>query len=152
MFGILSGIALSWIAKDRQLTFTKGVACSAILIVSAGGIHIGWVSYQQFKAVREKQLQDAPKQLAMLNMMEKMADDATALELRKRRREMQPQFMDYLAFRLSRIGKWSTPWPLVFWSGELILATSLATGIIFRSIGAKAENQLLQNQTTEQTN
>lgn len=150
IFGVVCGAVLGWFAKDRKLSFTKGLAFASVLIVSAGGIHIGWVSYQQFKTVRAKQLQEDPKQLAMLNMMEKMADETTAKELRKRRREMQPQFPDYLAFRVSGLGKLSAPWPLIFWVGELLLASILAAGIVLRTVNQDRENHPLQSQNEEQ--
>jgi F0F1-type ATP synthase assembly protein I len=150
IFGILCGAVLGWFAKDRKLSFTKGLAFSSVLIVFAGGGHISWVSYQQFKAVRAKQLQEDPKQLAMLNMMEKMADETTATELQERRRGLQPQFLDYLTFRVSSFGKWSSPWPLIFWLGELLLASILAVWVVLRSVNQDRENHPLQSQNEKQ--
>jgi hypothetical protein len=58
------------------------------------------------------------------------ADDPSLADiLDRRRRELHPNFIDYLATRVSPLGEWSQPWPVLFWVGELFLAV-VAGGIV----------------------
>ncbi len=72
------------------------------------------------------------EQFAMIQFVESTAADESKKEIEAFRREIEPAFGDYLAFRVSGMGAWPAPWPLVFWLSELIVASGIATWMVVR--------------------
>jgi len=145
VFGIVCGLAMKWFATEQQVRFSLGLAVVAVLIVTGGGIHIGVQSYMKLQEVRAEELRKDPKQLAMLNMMKNIGGEKVVEEYEQRRRGLQPEFADYLSFRVSQLGEWNPPWPLVFWIGEIFIAAAIAGGLIFQ---ARNVQSALAEQTT----
>lgn len=133
VFGIVCGLAMKWFATEQQVRFSLSLALVAALLVAGGGIHIGAQSYMKLKAVRAEELRQDPEQLAMLNMMKNIGGEKVAGEYEQRRRTLQPEFADYLSFRVSQLGEWNHPWPLAFWIGEVFTASLITGGLIFQA-------------------
>ena len=91
---------MKWFATEQQVRFSLGLAVVAVLIVTGGGIHIGVQSYMKLQEVRAEELRKDPKQLAMLNMMKNIGGEKVVEEYEQRRRGLQPEFADYLSFRI----------------------------------------------------
>ncbi|QDT34065.1 hypothetical protein Mal48_33240 [Thalassoglobus polymorphus] len=131
-FGVACGAGLKWFMRELSLKRTPLLTVLAVLIVFTGGGHLGWVSYQNLKSVRTEMRQQYSEQLAMLNFVEGAADEETKKEFDKLRREFDPAFGDYLEFRVSPLGSWKAPWPLLLWLGELTIASAIAVWILTR--------------------
>lgn len=130
-YGLLNGLALRWIATESGLPVKIWTVLLTGMLVAAGGLLLSWTTFQQFKAVRAAEIQKDPEQLAILKMLENIAESQADVAIyRRRRRELQPQFVDYLAFRVSSLGPWNSPWPVVFWIGELTAAALIASILI----------------------
>ncbi len=129
-FGFACGVGLKWLMRELSLKRTPILTVLVVLIVFTGGGHLGWVSYQNLKTVRTEMRQQYSEQLAMLNFVEGAADEETKKEFDKLRREFNPAFGDYLAFRVSLLGSWKAPWPLLLWLGELTIASAIAAWIL----------------------
>lgn len=141
VFGIVCGWGMGWIAQERKLTVTRLLIMLSVVIVLAGGCYVGWTGAQQFRQVRGEQLRQDPKQLAMLKMLENIAKETGSEDHEKMRRKLEPEFSDYLAFRVSGLGKWAAPWPLIFWGGEVCLAAVLAGFSLRQSTGQKRSSE-----------
>lgn len=133
MFGVVCGWAMSWLAGELQLSITKSMLLIACLSVAAGTGHLAWQSFQQLKIAKQAEIQRDPEQLAMLNMMEKIAGEEHSAEYEARRRQLQPEFMDYFSFRVSSLGSWPQPWPLLFWALEVSLAVGVSGWMLSQS-------------------
>jgi hypothetical protein len=94
------------------------------LILIAGGINMGWVSYRQFEQARRELAGEKSEQLAILSMLEQMSDvdEELARRYEEERRQFAPTFPDYLVHRVSALGKWAPHWAWLFWGSELALA------------------------------
>lgn len=147
-FGLMSGLFLRWFAGEQQLSTSVKLGVIAGLFTIAGSINIGWQSFIQFAEVRANELREHPEQLAMLNMMKSLSGEEASEEYESRRRELQPEFVDYLRFRVSQLGAWQPSSAIAFWSAEVLIAAVLSglivSGLIFR-------DQTIQSASAKQT-
>lgn len=149
LFGLFCGGGLAWLGRELGLSASRRLLIFGIACVALGGGHLGWVSFQQFRAERRAEIQRSPKQLAMLNMLENLSpDDETAEEYRQLKRDWDPQFESYLRYRLSGTGKWTGISALGFWVGEIILAAVLAGIMLSRGLPDAIQNMAATNNTT----
>ena len=135
IFGALSGMAFGRLAREFELDRSRILPLVSFVVVLIGGTQLAWASFQQLKDARSQQIENDPDQLAMLNLAEELASDDPELadHYRQERRELEPQFRDYLNFRYSKLGQWGKQLSVVFWSLELICAATLASLMVWRT-------------------
>jgi hypothetical protein len=49
--------------------------------------------------------------------------------------EREARFPSYLQYRVKNLGDWESPWPVLFWTGELLLGTAAGIGA-FAALGS----------------
>lgn len=137
LFGCVSGLALGFLARELQIPRAGFAAVASALILLAGGIHLLSVSYRQFHKTAAAAAASNPEDAMALSLMEQAAehDPEIAASLREHRRQRDPQFEDYLTHRVSPLGNWPAPWPALFASGELLLATAAGLYCCRRRVG-----------------
>ncbi len=126
-----SGLILYWknmwsmnhIQSLKTVSFVFAIICFA------------WSTYhsfQKFKSNLNQQLSVQNSSLVPLNKNQakiiQTEEDRTDKEVRQSIRKMldsmkqDTTFPAYLRYRVSSIGNWSSPWPMIFWLTELLLA------------------------------
>ena len=135
IYGLLTGWLMGYAACEFSLHRSVFLSFAGSAFILIGGGQVGWSSYQQLQATRAAEIKENPKQLAILNMVEKISETDTQFSesYEKERRRLQPQFDDYLQLRYSEIIKVQSPWPWVAWIAELLLAASLGGWILWRT-------------------
>lgn len=132
VYGCLCGAGIRWLADERKVTRTRAVSATACVVVAIGSMNVGWVSYLQLKEVKARELQQDPEQLAILNMLEKIASEQDADDYKQRQRLLQPEFSDYLLFRVSGLGISQYRWAVLVWTLEIVAAAAMAGFIVRR--------------------
>lgn len=153
LFGLAGGLLLGWLlaelgvlhpimpestgeseASRRKLSPAWLVSSTGAAILILGGINMAWISSHQFRKTQQEQSRRQPEQAAALELLGRMSQDDPELAARydEERRKLSPTFGDYLAHRVSSLGSWQSPWPTLFWLGELLLAAAIGGWILFR--------------------
>ena len=126
LFGCASGLVLGFLARELRIPRGGFLWSVSAMILLAGGLHLMSVSYRQFHEMAAAAAAANPQDAMALSLMEQAAehDPEIAASLREHRRQRDPQLEDYLAHRVSPLGTWPAPWPALFASVELLLATA----------------------------
>lgn len=129
-FGLVTGVLVAWAARENRVSRRVALLVSTILILAGLSVTAAR-SHAQLVAAQQAANRQNPDNLMGLNMLREAAanDSEVADILVRRQRQLHPEFVDYLATRVTHLGEWSQPWPVVFWIGELCLAV-VAGGIV----------------------
>lgn len=124
IFGIACGVVLRWLRAEIQPPGNRWVPVAGLVLCALGAVNLAGLSYRQFAQARQALAQQHPQELAAIRMAEKLeASDPQAMQrYAEERRKYEPRFTDYLAHRVSGLGAWKSPWPEIFWGGEVALA------------------------------
>lgn len=130
VFGGACGYVLAWLATEFRLTVTRKMITVSMLLTCLGGVNLAWLSYREFRAVRQAVALKHAEDLAALNMLESLgtADPEAAARYAAERRKYAPRLTDYLRHRVSALGGWPIWGAVVFWMGELVIASITAGG------------------------
>lgn len=135
-FGLIAGGGLGRLAQEVGLRRSLLVLVLGNVLILAGGVNVTRVSYDRFRTAVEEQVQQNPDTMLGLKLLEETAGDDPELQARveQERARLKPQFRDYLRHRVSALGTWARPWPLVFWIVELAASLAVGTWGMLRTI------------------
>lgn len=135
IYGIAGGLLIGRLAREFQVRRSVWLPVIGVASLVIGGTQLAWSSFQQLRAARDAELADNPEQLAILKMLEKISekDEAIAANYEERRKELRPNFEEYLRFRYSPLGDFRAPWPELFWGLELSVAAALGGWMVWRT-------------------
>lgn len=132
IFGAACGFVLAWLAKELHPRAGWFRFATAAILTMAGAAALGWLSYRQFHKIRHTH--EGAASLKMIRGVLEATNDPKDMEnFEEHRRLYDPLFSDYLAYRVSDLGKWPAPLPTLFWISEIALAGVLAGVIVRRS-------------------
>ena len=131
VFGAACGYVLAWLAEELSLPLRGWMMPFVALLTVAGAVQMAHLSYRQFHAARQELARERSKDVAALKMMQSLAeqDEEFRREYEVELKKFDPDFPDYLAYRVSQLGDWSSPWPMVFWLVEVLLSGVAGAGV-----------------------
>ncbi|MBL8849485.1 MAG: hypothetical protein JNG89_07370 [Planctomycetaceae bacterium] len=132
-FGLLAGWGVRVLADEFKVSPSRPLAAVVCLLTVAGLVNVAWTAYRQMSAAARAITDADPQQLLALRVLESSQNDDPTMQrrFREERARLQPIFADYLADRLSRLGRPEPPWPIVIWIAEILLG-GFAAGWMFR--------------------
>lgn len=139
LFSLAIGIGIGWITSSfgRHFGTSRRVmlAITPVLIV-AGLIYVAIRTHSQFVTLQRAAEREHPEQSLPTPMLETIAanDPQTAEMLELENAAREPDFSRYLAVRTRPLGEWTSPWPLIFWICELVLAAGTGTFVVSRRL------------------
>ncbi|WP_139228599.1 hypothetical protein [Planctomicrobium piriforme] len=124
VYGIACGFVLDWLAGELLTRRGSWLPVIAGVLCAAGALNLGWLSYRHFEQARHLLAQQRSKDVQILETLRQASENDPAVreEYAEELRQFSPRFEDYLAHRVSSLGKWPAPWPLVLWLGEVSIA------------------------------
>ena len=133
-FGVVAGTCLGWLARELIGRTSRFTSLGGSLLIVLGGIHLATVSYGEYWESCQARAAERPDDVAALSMLERIAEQDPQLRepYLEERRTYDPRFVDYLWHRVSAIGPWPAPWPVLFWIVELLVAAGLGGWVIGR--------------------
>src|SRR5262245_44461820 len=140
-FGLLTGWAAAVLADEFGARRSRSNAAVLCVLTAAGLVNVAWAGYRQTVAAARRISESDSQQMLALRVLEGTmgADPVLQQRFREERARLQPQFQDYLAFRLHQFGTIPAPWPAVAWGAELFFGT-IAAAWMFRKGDRKPEN------------
>ncbi|MGE0375236.1 MAG: hypothetical protein AB7I48_28310 [Planctomycetaceae bacterium] len=135
-YGLSCGGIVLWCAREFGVPKRWSVAMTPLLIVAGLGV----IALQGQRQLRAEQAAAAAAAAAEQKLAQSLfdaaaeQDPALAAQLNRQRSEQAPSFVDYLALRVRPLGEWGPPWPVVFWSVEVLLAAAAGTLLVLRMI------------------
>ncbi|MFG0334887.1 MAG: hypothetical protein ACF8TS_16145 [Maioricimonas sp. JB049] len=141
-FGLIAGGGLGRLAYEVGVRPSVLIVILGNLLLLAGGLNVTRVSYDRFHAHIEEQVRRDDDTMLGLRLLERTAGDDPELQARAaaERARLDPRFRDYLRHRVSPLGTWAAPWPLVFWIAELVLALAAGTWGMLRTMRQPASS------------
>lgn len=133
-YGLCFGGIVLWSAREFRLPRIWCVAVTPLLIV-AGLMAIAIQGHRQLRAEKAAAAGAAAAEQKMAQSILDAAakhDPALAAQLGRQRPDHHTSFIDYLALRVRPLGEWAAPWPVVFWSVEVLLAAAAGTLLVVR--------------------
>lgn len=133
IYGIACGMVLLWLAAETHPRWQRSLPLWGMGLCLLGACNMGWLSYQHFQKARAEYAAAHPRDAALQAMLEKFsaADPILKERYEEEKRRSNPHFADFLAHRLSNLGDWRSPWPELFWMGEVLLAGVLCAGTMW---------------------
>jgi hypothetical protein len=149
-FGLLAGWSCRVIAGEFSVPATRGLSAVVLLLTVVGLVNVAWTAYRQLAAAARAITASDPQQLMALRVLESaQADDAVMQRrYREERARLQPTFNDYLADRLSGIGRPDEPWPVVIWGVEILTGGVAAAWMFRREVRRKSLDEESENANT----
>lgn len=135
-FGLLAGWSCRVIAGEFSVPTSQGRAIIVLLLTITGLANVAWTAYRQMAAAARAITDSDPQQLMALRVLESAQADDAIMERRYReeRARLQPTFGDYLADRLTGIGRPDEPWPAAIWGAEILLGGVAAAWMFRREV------------------
>lgn len=133
-FGLLAGTGLAFTAREFRIRPVWLVTVLSCLLVGGGLVLVAWEAYRELVVLAQARVREDAMQLWGLRLLEdqQAADPAFRRQFREQRMALDPQFDDYLMGRVSALGIWRPPWPMVIWVSEVLLATAAAGWLVQR--------------------
>lgn len=131
IYGCLAGFAMSWLARELQLSQRRTLILAGALLTLMGAGNVGWQSYRRFHDVRQTQFKSDADNSAAYRLLESLAaeqpaDSGIARDFEALRSKFSPHFVHYLEHRVSQTVFASSPWPTMVWCSELLIAAGVA--------------------------
>jgi hypothetical protein len=128
LFAIAFGVATGWMvaAAAKQFATPRRVALLLVPLLTTAGLgFVAQRTWREYQSLQRTADIENPRRSAPSPMLEAIAvsDPETAKMLERERSSEAPGFLEYLAVRTRPLGEWPEPWPVLFWGGELLLAT-----------------------------
>jgi glycerol uptake facilitator-like aquaporin len=128
LFAVAFGLGIGWIvaASAKQFGTPRNMALLWVPLLTLVGLgFIAQRTWREFQALQRAADIENPQSTMPPPMLEAIAHDdpQTAQMLERARSRAEPDFLQYLAVRTRPLGEWRHPWPVVFWIGELALAS-----------------------------
>ncbi|WP_145372755.1 hypothetical protein [Maioricimonas rarisocia] len=135
-FGLIAGGGLGRLAQEVGARHSMLIVLLGNLLLLAGGMNVARVSYDRIHADVQERVRQNPDNMLGLKLLEQTAGDDPEMQARVRAEQarLNPRFRDYLRHRVSPLGKWERPWPLVFWIVELALSLAVGTWGMLRTM------------------
>jgi hypothetical protein len=135
-FGLLAGWGARVIADEFSVPPSRRLAAIVLLLTVAGLVNVAWTAYRQLAAAASAITTADPQQLLALRVLESSQEGDPVMQrrFREERARLQPTFQDYLADRLSRLGRPEPPWPVVIWAAEILLGGFAAAWMFRREV------------------
>lgn len=146
-YGFLAGWGLSRLADLVDLSNRRVLISASLALILAGQLGLVWESHRLYEVRERKRLETTaqplfPQLLQQTAKLESGEDldnlrtaEALASSLQQERQRVlaeRTRFQNYLKHRVSALGDWPPPWPLVFWCVETFLGTFVGVGVIHR--------------------
>ena len=119
-YGLLTGWLIALAAgPTRFVPGRPGVAVTFVLI-TLGQCGLALESHRLHRAAEFRTFEKSPQsRLPQAERLRHLLHEAT-------------RFSVYQRHRLSALGQWPSPWPMLFWTGEVLLAGALGTWLACR--------------------
>lgn len=132
-YGLFSGYALKHLARIVALRQAGAIIALTFVAVAAGQSALTLESYRIAAAAHASEMQrelESDKSRAALALILQSSAPPADSQARQMFDEMQEtlgirmSFANYLARRFSTLGQWSSPWPEIFWSVEILMSAA----------------------------
>ncbi len=143
LFAVGYGLGAGWLLKQlaRKLAFEgeRFIPWLVGLLVVAGQIGLAVESHRLFVNEMRRSLENDKARSALAALLQNNAPegDPTSRKMLDDMREslgLHTEFRGYLARRLAPFGRWSSPWPEIFWSLEIAASAAAAVWIASQSV------------------
>lgn len=137
--GVVAGLAFGWLARALDVKRSKALLSMTLLLIFAGLAFATIESHRIWSATEWEAFENSPngkiaRQSAMNQTLPK--DFKTSLQESIDRQRQELSFENYLSRRVSALGNWRKPWPLVFWISEITIAAFAGGWICWRQADA----------------
>ncbi|WP_437221679.1 hypothetical protein SH661x_002426 [Planctomicrobium sp. SH661] len=124
IYGIACGLVLLWLRGEIRPTWQRSLPAWGAVLCLLGAVNMGWLSYRHFQHARAEYAAAHPRDAALQSMLEQISVNDPEIKARyeEEQRRLHPRFVDFLVHRTSGLGEWKSPWPVVMWVGEVLLA------------------------------
>lgn len=139
-FGLLTGGGLAFAAREFGVRPRWMVTVLSCFVVAGGLIIVARSAYRELSAMARDRVREDGTLVLGLRLLEDQAaaDPAQLKSYLELRMAVDPRFEDYLMGRVSALGIWQSPWPVVIWGAEVLLATGAAGWLVWRMTGIDA--------------
>lgn len=131
--GGLMGWLTAFIGRECSIVSRKALRTAGFVFALASLLNLSWLSSRALLKESEAALEKSPEAKLARTFSEQPNGDPQTRESFRRR--YQPGFVDYLQVRVSPLGDWSAPWPVVFWGMELLAGSLCGAWMAARSSG-----------------
>ena len=138
--GLVAGFGMGSLSRMLNIGAAAPIVLITFLLIVAAQTGMAVESHRLWAAKAWEAFEATPQgRLAKSTTADPRAPadfKAGLQELIDRQRESL-RFGDYLAHRISPLGEWREPWPLVFWLGESIVSAVAGTFVFWRQSRAR---------------
>ncbi len=134
-YGLCVGGIVVWAAKEFGLKRSFAGALTVGLTTTGLGM-IALRSHQLFRGEQIAAAKADPDWAMARSIINAAAaqDPQLAATLTEEHHQTVPSFTDYLAMRVTPLGEWQKPWPVVFWGAEVLFATACGVFLVARKL------------------
>ena len=124
LFSIAFGLLIGWVIKRLsnalETHLSQSVVAATAAILTLGGLIGSTCEIVRLEIQKQK---SSPKDSLAMRLIEDMEQQTkTTGDTIPTRATLPNNFRNHLSYRIHQLGHWPSPWPELFWSGEILVS------------------------------